>query len=92
MAFIPIESEHYEASRALSSCIFVYECSDDAFLFWTCEVKKGLIMLMTIAVVLLVLWALGLLSPYAMGGLIHILLVAAVVIVLVRILQGRRIL
>lgn len=48
-------------------------------------------MLWTIAVVLLVLWALGLVTANAMGGVIHILLVAAVVLVLVRIIQGRRI-
>jgi hypothetical protein len=46
-------------------------------------------MLMTIAIVLLVLYALGLVTSYTMGGFIHILLVAAVVIVLVRLIQGR---
>ncbi len=49
-------------------------------------------MLMTIAVVLLVLWALGLVTAYTMNGVIHILLVAAIVIVLVRVIQGRRVL
>ena len=49
-------------------------------------------MLMTIAIVLLVLYALGLVTSYTMGGLIHILLVAAVVIVLVRLIQGRQVL
>ena len=48
-------------------------------------------MLYTIAVVLLVLWALGLVSSYSMGGFIHFLLVVAVVVVLLRIIQGRRI-
>jgi hypothetical protein len=47
-------------------------------------------MLMTIAIVLLVLWALGLVTSSTLGGLIHILLVVAVVIILVRIIQGRR--
>jgi hypothetical protein len=47
-------------------------------------------MLWTIAVVLLVLWALGLVTGYTMGSFIHILLVIAVIIVLVRIIQGRR--
>ena len=47
-------------------------------------------MLWTLAVVLLVLWALGLVSSYTMGGFIHILLVIAIVMVLVRIIQGRR--
>ena len=47
-------------------------------------------MLWTIAVVLLVLWALGMVSAYTMGGLIHVLLVVAIVAVLVRVIQGRR--
>lgn len=47
-------------------------------------------MLQTIAVVLLVLWLLGLVSSYTMGGFIHILLVLAVVIILLRLVQGRR--
>jgi hypothetical protein len=46
-------------------------------------------MLWTIAVLLLVLWALGLVSSYTLGGFIHLLLVAAVVLVLVRLIQGR---
>jgi hypothetical protein len=48
-------------------------------------------MLGTIAIILLVLWALGLVSSYTMGGFIHILLVIAVVMVLLRIIQGRRV-
>ena len=47
-------------------------------------------MLWTIAVVLFVLWALGLLSAYTMGGFIHILLVLAVIVVLVSLITGRR--
>jgi hypothetical protein len=46
-------------------------------------------MLTTIAIVLVVLWALGLVSSYTMGGFIHVLLVVAVVIILVRLIQGR---
>jgi hypothetical protein len=49
-------------------------------------------MLVTIAVILLVLWMLGLITSYTMGGFIHILLVIAIVMVLVRIIQGRRVL
>jgi hypothetical protein len=49
-------------------------------------------MLWTIAVILLALWLLGLVSSYTMGGLIHVLLVIAIVMVLVRLIQGRRIL
>jgi hypothetical protein len=47
-------------------------------------------MLWTIAVILLVLWLLGLVSSYTMGGFIHILVVIAIVVVLVRVIQGRR--
>ena len=48
-------------------------------------------MLWTVAVVLLVLWALGMVSSYTLGGFIHVLLVVAVVVVLVRVIQGRKI-
>jgi fatty acid desaturase len=51
---------------------------------------KEAIMLWTIAIVLLVLWALGLVSAYTMGGFIHILLVAAIILVLVNLIGGRR--
>jgi len=47
-------------------------------------------MLWTIAVVLLVLWALGLVTSYTMGGFIHVLLVIAIVVVLINVIQGRR--
>ena len=47
-------------------------------------------MLWTIAIVLMVLWLLGLVSSTTMGGFIHVLLVIAVVVVLLRIIQGRR--
>jgi hypothetical protein len=49
-------------------------------------------MLMTIAIILLILWALGLVSSYTIGGFIHILLVLAIIIVLIRVIQGRRVL
>jgi hypothetical protein len=48
-------------------------------------------MLWTIAVILAVLWLLGLVSSYTIGGFIHILLVLAIIIVLIRVIQGRRI-
>jgi hypothetical protein len=48
-------------------------------------------MLYTIAVVLLLLWLLGLVSAYTMGGFIHVLLVIAVVMIVLRVIQGRRI-
>jgi len=47
-------------------------------------------MLWTIAVVLVVLWLLGLVSSYTMGGFVHLLLVLAVIVVLLRVIQGRR--
>jgi hypothetical protein len=47
-------------------------------------------MLMTIAAVLVVLWLLGMVSSYTVGGLIHILLVVAIIIILVRVIQGQR--
>ena len=48
-------------------------------------------MLWTLALVLLVLWLLGTVTSYTMGGLIHLLLVVALVVVVIRLIQGRRI-
>jgi hypothetical protein len=48
-------------------------------------------MLWTLAVILLVMWALGLVSGYTMSGFVHVLLVVAVVVVLVRVITGRRV-
>lgn len=48
-------------------------------------------MLWTIAVILIILWLLGMVSSYTMGGVIHVLLVIAIVVVLVRVIQGRKI-
>lgn len=47
-------------------------------------------MLETIAIILIILWILGFLTSYTMGGLIHILLVVALVVILVRVIQGKR--
>ena len=49
-------------------------------------------MLYTIAVVLLILWCLGLVSSYTLGGFIHILLVVAVIMILLNLISGRRVL
>jgi hypothetical protein len=49
-------------------------------------------MLYTIAVILIVLWLLGFLTSYTMGGVIHILLVIAIVMILVRVISGRKVL
>jgi hypothetical protein len=48
-------------------------------------------MLWTIAVILLILWALGLVTGYTIGNFIHILLVIAIIVILVRVIQGRRV-
>ena len=57
----------------------------------TIVVTREKVMLWTICVVLIVLWLLGMVTSYTMGGLIHILLVVAVISLLVRIIQGRRV-
>ncbi|MFZ2449555.1 MAG: lmo0937 family membrane protein [Methylovulum miyakonense] len=49
-------------------------------------------MLETLALVLIILWVLGLVSAYTLGGFIHILLVIAIIVILVRVIQGRRVL
>ncbi len=48
-------------------------------------------MLYTLALILIIAWLLGLVSSYTMGGFIHVLLVVAIVVVLVRVIQGRRV-
>ena len=53
--------------------------------------KRRYIMLETIAIILVILWLLGLVTSYTMGGLIHGLLVIAIVVIVIRVLQGRRI-
>ena len=47
-------------------------------------------MLETIAVILIILWLVGLVSSYTMGGLVHILLVVALVVIVIRVIQGRK--
>lgn len=54
--------------------------------------ERDVTMLWTIAVILLLLWALGMITSYTLGGIIHILLVVALIVVLVRVIQGRRVL
>ena len=55
------------------------------------EFEREAIMLWTLAVLLVVLWALGLVTSYTLGGFVHILLVLALIAVAVRLIQGRRI-
>ncbi len=52
--------------------------------------SKGTHMLWTIFIILLILWLLGMVSGYVLGGFIHILLVIAIVVVLIRIIKGRK--
>jgi hypothetical protein len=54
------------------------------------QTTRGRQMLYTIAVVLLILWLLGLVSSYTLGGFIHILLVVAIVMILINLISGRR--
>ena len=49
-------------------------------------------MLWTICLILIILWLLGMVTAYTMGGLIHVLLVIAIIVVLVRVIQGRKVL
>jgi hypothetical protein len=49
-------------------------------------------MLYTIVVLLVILWLLGMVTSYTMGGLVHILLVVAIIVVLLRVIQGRKVL
>jgi hypothetical protein len=51
--------------------------------------RKDINMLYTIAVVLIILWLLGLVTSYTMGGLIHVLLVIAIIVILLRVISGR---
>lgn len=64
--------------------------------FWSASAggaaRKGETMLWTIALILIVLWVLGLVSSYTMGGLVHVLLVVAIVVILIRVIQGRKVL
>jgi len=57
---------------------------------WLRPEEKEIPMLWTIAVILIILWLLGLVSAYTMGGFIHVLLVIAVIVILVRLISGRR--
>jgi Family of unknown function (DUF5670) len=54
------------------------------------ETERKIIMLYTIAVILLILWALGLVTSYTLGGFVHVLLVIAIVMVLLNLISGRK--
>ena len=63
-----------------------------ARIWWEADVRGRINMLWTIFVILLVLWLLGVVSSYTLGGFIHLLLVLAIAVVLIRVIQGRKIL
>jgi hypothetical protein len=52
--------------------------------------ERNMDLLMTVGIVLLILWLLGLVTSYTLGGFIHILLVLAIIVILIRVIQGRR--
>jgi len=54
------------------------------------EKEKIMDLLMTIGIILLILWLLGLVTSYTLGGFIHLLLVLAIIVILIRVVQGRR--
>jgi asparagine N-glycosylation enzyme membrane subunit Stt3 len=54
------------------------------------DTHKETVMLWTIAVLLMIMWLLGMITSYTMGGFVHILLVVAVVVVFIQVIQGRR--
>lgn len=64
----------------------------DHYIYDSLNNKKENKMLETIAIILIILWALGLVSSYTMGGFIHILIIIAIVVILIRVIKGRRIL
>ena len=55
-----------------------------------CNLQTSTAMLETLAIILVILWLLGLVTSYTMGGFIHILLVIALVVIVLRVIQGRR--
>jgi len=57
----------------------------------TVKLKGRIIMLWTIAAVLVILWLLGLVTSFTLGGFIHVLLVIAVIVVIIRLIQGRKV-
>jgi hypothetical protein len=60
------------------------------FCFALHHIRKEIVMLWTIAVILVILWLLGLITSYTMGGFIHILLVLAIIVILYNVISGRK--
>jgi hypothetical protein len=84
----------YSASENLKSdpahfCVKCHADEDQYSIDYLKNYKEA--SMWTVAVVLLILWALGLVSSYTLGGFIHLLLVVAVIVLLLRVIQGRRV-
>ena len=82
---------------ATQACSIVRRKAAAAFGCWVYDLivaglrqKREVKMLETIAIILVILWLLGFVSSYTMGGFIHVLLVVAIVVILIRVIQGRR--
>ncbi len=74
--------------RCLSPCALV-NSGDVSRPLRSVSIRREIIVLSTLIIVLLVLWLLGVVTSYTLGGLIHVLLVIAIIVVLLRIIQGR---
>jgi hypothetical protein len=57
---------------------------------WSNLIERSIVMLWTLAVILVILWLLGLITSYTAGGLIHLLLVVALFVIVIQLIQGRR--
>jgi len=87
-----------QSFRKMTECTPVSGPRVFSLLFWYGDVRRQsgrfairrFIMLYTIAIILIVLWLLGVVSAYTVGGFIHILLVVAIIMLLVRIISGRK--
>lgn len=86
----PMDGRHHHDAGSMGLVLargYVLECRLPAGLAHLCRETT---MLVTLAIILLILWALGFLAFHVAGGLIHLLLVVAVIVIVVRLVQGRR--
>jgi hypothetical protein len=87
---VPAPKEHHLFIIFTLGPVVIFRLETTAPVIYSKFAERRNTMLESIAVILIVLWFLGFVSSYTMGGLIHILLVIAVVVILVRVVQGRR--
>ena len=85
----PVEARGRSNLKLLARLLLRYRQDVERSVIPERRSEREQIMLFTLAIILCLLWALGLLTSFTMGGLIHILLVVALVVVVVRLLQGR---